>query len=437
MTANFNWDEFAKADQTAQTPSPSSEFPWDQFEKKPEKPSLLQEAGRHVARSASRIGETLLGLPGDITRSIAHLGQTARKKIEQGTGGKYPFLAPEEQYAELLKKLPPSSAQIREKTKEWLKEFLEPQSKGEAIADTLVSDIASLAIPIKGKIPFARAIGTAVGSNLASEGAYLLGAGEEGQIATKMGAAFLLSAFRPNGAKKYADSLYTSSKKLLPEEARVSAKALSSQSAKLKQQLMKGGTAPYKAPSLTKLNEIQSKITNGRIPVDELTQFKIDINKARSSLYGDVNLDKGGRAMAKRNLDATAKIVDNALSEYGKTNPAWAREYRAANEVYGAIAQSKKVSDFISRAVGQGKLTKGAVVAAEIFLAPKAIPATIAGYGALKTGELLTRIAKSPTLQQYYLGVVQAALKEDAALMSKYLAKLDAGLKKEESESNQ
>ncbi len=75
--------------------------------------------------------------------------------------------------------------------------------------------------------------------------------------------------------------------------------------------------------------------------------------------------------------------------------------------------------------------SSAAVLAGELFLAPKAIPVTVAGYGALKTGELVARIAKSPVLRKYYTGVVEAALKDDAAAMVKELNKLDAALKKE------
>lgn len=397
-----------------------------------EQTTKTQEGIRHVARSASRIGETLAGLPGDIIEAPANLMNYAIEKI---TG------KPNEGFREAKKTakkfLPfgnvPSSGEIREKTKELSGGYLEPKGKGEELSDAIVSDFASLAIPIKGKIPFLRSLGTSLGANLAAEGAELLGAGEKGKAATKIGSMFLLSAFKPNGAKKFGDDLYKQAEKLVPEGATVSAENLLKSTEKLKEQLKKGGSAPYKTPALTKINEIASKVDYDRIPVDELTQFKIDINKARSSLYGDVNLDKGGRAMAKRNLDSTAKVVDDALKEYGHANPEWQKAYRSANEVYGAIAQSKQVSNSIQKLIKSYPHASAAALAGKLFLAPKSTPALVAGYGALKTGELITRIAKSKTLQGYYQGVVKAALKDDAAAMSKYLNKLDAGLKKEDS----
>src|SRR5277367_2580375 len=194
----------------------------------------------------------------------------------------------------------PSTEQIREQTKKVSQGKLEPQGKGEEISDEIVSDFASFAIPVKGKIPFLRSIGLAIGSNLAGEGAEFLGASEEAKTGTKVGAMFLLSAINPTGAKKYADKLFSDANNAIPVGATIPAQNISRASSRLKTELQKGGTAPYKTPALTKVNEIQKKIKRGRIAVDELAQFKIDINKARSGLYGDISLDKGGRAMAKR-----------------------------------------------------------------------------------------------------------------------------------------
>lgn len=395
-----------------------------------EKPKKFEEA-RHVARSAARAIETVAGYVGDISETPARLAKYA---IEKVSGKNYPEVEEAFNIAKAITSPSrlPTSDEIREQTKKIGEGYLEPKSEGEELSDQLVSDFSSLAIPVKGKIPFLRSLGIALGSNLAEKGAEALGAGEEGKTATKIGSAFLLSAFKPNGAKKYADNLYADAKKLVPDGATVPANNLIKESIALKKQLKTGGSASYKTPALTKVEELQKKIKNGRIPVNELTEFKIDINKARSGLYGDLTLDKSGRAIAKRNLDAAAKIVDNGLKEYGHANPAWEKAYRPANEVYGAIEQSKKVGNSIQRIIKQYPHSSGAILAAELFLAPKTIPIAVGGLGALKAGELVARIAKSKTLQKYYTEVVNAALKDDSALMIKYLNKLDAGLKKEE-----
>lgn len=414
-------------------PSPQSETDFFDipYQPPPQKPGFFKEAERHIQRSISRAGEAVLGTPGNLLQ----LPEKAVKYIgEKLTGQKSTGFDEAMKIAKHL--LPggnlPSTEQVREQTAKISEGKLEPQNKAEEISDELVSDFASLAIPTKGKIPFLRALGLAVGTNLAGEGAEFLGASEEGKTATKVGSMFLLSAINPNGAKKYGDKLFKEAEAAIPKGATIPAANISASANKLKAELKKGGTAPYKTSALTKVNEIQNKIKKGRIAVDELAQFKIDINKARSSLYADVALDKGGRALAKRNLDSAARVVDDALKEYGKVNPTWEQLYRPANEVYGAIAQSKKVSNAIGRLIKQNPHTAGSILAGELFLAPKSVPFVIGGAGLLKTGELIARISKSKTLQKYYGEVVKAALKDDATTMIKYLNKLDAGLKKEE-----
>lgn len=405
----------------------------------PTKRTAIQEIGRHAARSAARAGETALGLPGDLTQiANSAIKGLVNSAVQSPIGqailgqGQHPELAENIDIGKLVSPLgAPTSADIREQTKKIGEGFLEPQSEAEKFSDEIISDLTALAIPIKGKIPFLRTLGTAIGSNLIGKGAEMLGAGERTKTAAKLGSMFLLTAVNPKGAEKYANDLYAEAKKLVPKNATVPAKSLQKQIGALREQLKKGGTAPYKAPALTKLNEIQSKIKYGQIPVDELTEFKIDINKARSGLYGDVNLDKGGRAIAKRNLDSTAKIVDNALRDYGEINPAWAHKYRPANDAYGAIAQSKKVSSAISRFISKHPASSIATLGAELFLAPKTVPAALAGFGALKSGELIARVIKSPELRKYYSNIVAAALKDDSIAIARNLEKIQKWGEKE------
>lgn len=445
MSTSFDWDKFESVgepvtqNQAMSTSEvfqpienkPSNEFNFDEFETVKEPESFKEETKRHALRSASRVFETLGGLPGDI-KSLAEKGVGY---VKEKISGKQEEDDPSKikQLAKIL--LPfqdlPSSSDIKETVGEFTGGYTEPQSTKEQLADNIISDFASLAIPVKGKVPFLKTIGIAVGSNLAEKGAEMVGAGEKGQTATKLGTMFLLGTLNPKGASKLGNELYREAKALVPHGASIPANRIAMQSNRLKAQLRKGATAPYKAGALKKIDEIQSKIRNGRIAVEELTEFKVDINKAREALYLEPDLTKGGKALAKKNLDATAQVVDNALKEYGRINPAWEQKYRAANEVYGSIAQSKKASQSIGRFIKAHPHVSGAAVAAKLFLSPKAIPAAGVAYGALKTGELLVRINKSPTLRRYYGELLQAALAEDAASIAKYSSKLEAGLEKE------
>lgn len=438
MTASAKIDFQPFKRETPQDTSVSVDFtPYQEVKKQP-----IKEVGRHVARSAARVGEMIAGLPGDIANAPAALANMFSKskpgKDLLGEGEHPEFVEAFKLAKHISPFGAPTSSELREKTKERSGGYLEPQSKGEKLADAIVSDFASLAIPVKGKVPFLRSLGKALfvaaGSNLAEKGVEMVGGGEKSQLATKIGSMFLLSAFNPNGAKKYADSLYKEARELVPKGATAEASNLTKDLGAFRTELKKGATAPYKANAMTKVNEIQAKIKKGKIPVEELTEFKIDINKARDSLYTDQTLDKGGRRLAKKNLDSVSKIVDNALYDYGKVNPAWEKSYRPANEVYGAIAQSKKVSNAVARFIKSHPHSTGTALVAEVFLAPKTLPLAAGAIGLVKTGELITRIAKSPTLRKYYMGVVESALKDDAASLAKNINKLEAAYKKESSD---
>lgn len=435
MTQSFDWSKFETVSPAPNDISNQSQqsFDWSQFEQAGLNPSHASEALRHTARTGSRIAETLAGLPGDILDLPKKIIKYGAEKI---TGKAQPEL---DQGSKIAKKLLPfanlpTSSEIREKTKEMSAGYLEPKSEKEEISDEIASDFASLAVPLKTKIPFlkslGKALGISVGATAASEGASLLGAEQGGKTASKVGTMFLLSAFNPKGANKYVNSLYEEARNLVPKGAKAPAKQLSKQLIDLQSQLNKGGAAASKTKALQKISEIKSTISGGKVPVEELTEFKKSINEMRSGLYEEFKSDKVGRASAKRNLDSVSGIIDNSLAEYGVKNPKWENIYRSANEAHGAIQQSKKMSRAVERMLKGLPGKHWGILAAELFLSPKTAVATSAAYGGLKGVELLIRIVKSPALRKYYMGAVGAAAKQDSAAFSRNMEKLDSELSK-------
>lgn len=403
----------------------------DKLPQQQEPESLMGKVHRNVARSLARATETVVGLPGDIASLPKKLAKYSMEKL---TGKEHPEF---DQANEILKyAIPglnlPTSNEVRQGLEKIGGEYLKPQNKKEEFSDNIVSDLTSLLVPVKGKIPFAKSLGIAIGSNIAEKGAELLGAEEGGQAATKIGSTFLLSMINPKGAVKYADDLYKKAKSVLPNKAITPAFELHNDARKMLADLSKGGSADYKTAAQTKLKEIQKKITNGVIPVDELTEFKISVNNARSKLFSDFTIDKSTKAKAKRNLDGVSKILDKTIDQYAKTNPQWGKYYKDANESFSAITQSQKVSKAIGKLIKKNPHLSAVALGAKLFFVPHSAPALATGYGALKTGELMARIAKSPVLREYYQDAAKAAIKDDSALIIKNLNKLDAGLKKEE-----
>ena len=443
MTAQFDWDQFERAvpaqqqSQAApqvaqQSAAAPQEFDWEQFA--PAEQAVAEKAPsqaiRHVARTGSRIAETIAGLPSDIMNLPIKAGRAIAEKI---TGKKSEEFDDAYKFAKAV--FPganlPGSEELKQQAIGLSKGYLAPQSKGEEISDEFASDFASLAIPVKGKVPFLKSIGKALGVSAfatgAAETAEALGAEEGGKGATKMGAMFLGSVFNPKGASKYVSDLYSEAKNLLPEGARAPAKNLSKELSSLSKELSKGGSAASKTKAIQKIGEINGKISKGTVPVDELTEFKKSINEARSGLYEEFKSDKAGRKAAKRNLDAVSKTIDSSLNEYGAMHPEWNKVYQDANQGYAAIAQSKKVSTNIARTIKQNPHIASGTLIADLFLVPKiATAAGVAGgISAVKSVELMSRIAKSPVLRKYYSQAINAAIKEDSAALARNLGKLD------------
>lgn len=243
----------------------------------------------------------------------------------------------------------------------------------------------------------------------------------------------LLSPTRLNGAQKFASSLYSEAD-TLSQGGRIPARNLVTNIQNFIAKLSRGGPAVSKNAALNQANAIFPKIRRGNIEIKELTEFKKTINEARSSLYLDQNLDKVGKRTAKRNLDEMSKIIDSALDEYGRRNPQWAKTYRAANEAHGAIANSQKVRNWIGNIIKQHPHATGSALAGALIghaLVPKALIGTVAGGVALKSGEFIARIMKSPVLRQYYQRAIQEAIKENPNGFLNYMAKLEKSLKSE------
>lgn len=381
----------------------------------PPEESLLKSGLRHGIRTASRIGETVLGTAGDILK----LPKKLIPLSEDLEGGR-------------LSDIIPGSEELKKSSEKLLGEKVKPRTSSEKRSDEFIEDITSLFLPIKGKLPFLKSLqrstSIALGGQAAKETAKRFKVGEEGQEAAKITGIIVSSLIDPKSAVKHVNGLYDLARSNRPVNAVVKAGNLRNASNALETSLKKGGTAPSKTKTLEKLKEIKGKIKNNNIEVDELESFKRTLNELRSALYEEFKSDKIGRKSAKRNLDNVSKVIDDALTEYGKANPSWEKYYRPANEAFGAIEQSKKISNFIKKHANVAAPTSGgALILESIFGGGLPVKtAAIGGIGtvALKGAELMARIMKSKTLRNHYLNVLGAAAKEDATALSRNLQKL-------------
>jgi len=283
----------------------------------PQQRSLIQNIDRRASRYIQRGSESILGLPGDIVQLVRSMSQIL-------PGG----ITPEEDLnivqrggRRLLESLP-GSAELRARGAEVSPE-LEPESEFEEFEDELVSDFASLALPVKGKIPFARALGISTIGNVGKQVAKELDISETGQDLTKMGLMVFSGMFgRGRGVKNHIKNLYKEAEEFVPKGQvfKYPTKKLDQVEAILK----KGALDEAKAPAFGILQDIKNKIKSGVIPVEDAIQFDKDINRAIGRSFND----KAKAGYLKQVKAANAQ----ALDAYAKENPSWGALWNDAKQ---------------------------------------------------------------------------------------------------------
>jgi hypothetical protein len=373
----------------------------------------IYEVGRHATRIASRIAETVGGIPGDVS-SLLQSG------LAYGLDKFTPLKYNEEAMQEAKRHSLPKSSDLKKLSIEKSKGFTEAQGEIEEAGDKIAETMASLLGPMK----FRKALGVSVGTTAAKEGLKLAGVGELGQEAGGLGTMILLSALNPGGALKYASSQYKIANDL-SKGASITAKTLENNLNHLLTDLHKGVTTPSKNAVIKPIEDVLNKVKNSKIPVQELTAAKRDLN----TLIKDPAMLK----REKKLLSTVGKEIDNAIKPYEKINPAFSKAYRPANEIYGAVMQGTKAYDFLRKNLGAksilGALVGEAVLGGAEYVVPTLIGA-VGAAGAAKTGDFFIRMAKSPELQKYYIQALGAAVREDVPALRIYAEKIEENLAK-------
>jgi len=228
--------EITKVPAIDATPLPKPE------EKNEPSESIFGTTARTVARTGARALETAAGLPGDISEGVLGLlgaaekgifgtetipkkvdvtfGKlgTLNKAIEFFTGEKSPL-------PETIS--PPTSDQIREYVSKPIGgKYLEPQAEWEKVSDAVVQDLVPLLVPVKGKVPFTRALKVSGLGNLASWATKKLGGGEKEGAIAKLGTTLLTTIVHPGTIAKFAKTLSPEAGKQFLKEVKESSRIL-------------------------------------------------------------------------------------------------------------------------------------------------------------------------------------------------------------------
>lgn len=430
--STFNFDQYivpnnAAPDIPKESQNNESEknepFNFDTYLPK-EPPSILQEFGRHVARTGARAAETVVGFPGDMINFARFLSE----KLPKGPS----FLEKEPNFVqkkgqELLGKLP-SSQELKEFSSYLTSGFTDPQSAKEELGDDITSLATSLLIPSKDPTKFKsllNAIGLATVSKGVGKGIESLGGGVTEQAAGELGSLFLTGLLNAKTANKFVSDQFQQARAKIPTGAMVNTNRLKTSLISLEKDLSRGISTTTKTEVKNSVEQLRKKASSGRMDADEIVQSFHDINERINSKKLFDELHTSEKKILKHRYDEFKNEIVKEISDYGKSNPSFYKQWKDANNAYATIAQSKKVSNFLQSKLGSLPKHLTSTVAIELFLGhPKAAVATVGAAGAVKTGELLYRIGKSPKLREHYLNVIKEAGNENLPAVIKNLSAL-------------
>jgi len=225
------------------------------------------------------------------------------------------------------------------------------------------------------------------------------------QVASVIGTSLLTHRFTGKSLKDVERGLYSQARELA-SDTKVDATKMSKNLGKLGKRISSGGTAPSETQALTKIKELENAIKDGKASVNELMDFKRKINEIRSSLFAK-DLGKAGVKTAKRNLNAVASEVDDAIKSF--KNPQFQEIYKDANSLHKGMADTNKIFKFIDKNKQLSGL--GSVMLKYFF--PSVLKPAGAVAGAGQVWNFASSLLKNPGYRKAYWDVLKSAMKED------------------------
>ncbi len=393
---------------------------------------LEREIERGQARTLSRIGETVLGAPGDISNLVTNLFGLPKSPIGHV-----------------------SSENLQKGSEKLTKGYTKPGTEFEKTVDDAAKTFAAMALPGSWGYSFARNLGIPLAATLAKEGVKQYGgekAGTYAELGVMLGLDLLGGRISSGGGKGYANKLFQERNKTIPEGAKLPTENLQKSMSSLRKQLEEGGKATSTEAALEKLDEISKKIkqSKGDLGIKEMTKFQERINE-RILEQGGFKLETPPKVRERsvENLNKVKSLVIKGLEEYGeKQNPEFLKLHKQANKAFSTFEQSNVISNFIQKKFGNKiksplvKILFGLGGAGSVGTAALKLPALAASGGAIGAGgtalyqgmKILYRVAKSPELRKHYTDVVKHALAGNVLKTEKSLKELDKRLKDEEAE---
>ena len=400
--------------------------------------------GRNAAQLGARSAELVLGLPGNIKKQF-------RKEIGQlydffnlGSIEDEETQPPEEGSVHELFMNPPGSSELREQVMPLVaekitgdKNFLEPRNKKEAKAGELLQDVESFFLPGTGALRLAVKLGAPILGNLAQEGAKYLGIGQEKAEKIKLGTMFATTLAGQVNAGRFSSERIQAGKQAVPQNATANVSNLATRLQPLMTRLNRGLNVPSKSRARQGINDLADQIQGGRMDMHSLMDARDHINEWISEA-GGWDVPGPTRDASIRNLNELKRgVIDTINENLDQRFPQAAENYKTGYEAAAVTHRSNAASRFIEKNFGRKTASMGAkllfpAMAGGAAIIPKTAAVGAGLYPLYKTGQVLYRVSKSPTLAKYYSDVISNSLAGNAPAMVKSMNKLDYELAKDE-----
>jgi len=391
-----------------------------------QKPGIFKESLRHVARTGSRIAESIAGFPGDMAQLAKFIGEKSPKFLQKDPN----FI---QRFGQKVVERIPTSDELAKFMGDITGGFTDPQSATEEFSDSVAGLASILAF---GKDPtkirnLLKPIGKAFTAKGVAKGVESLGGGEKAQATAELGTLFLMELVDPKMTNRFISDKYNRARSFIPDGTMLDTTGLTKELENLEKTLSKGLTTSTKAEVKNVVSEARAKVSGGAFPAEEMVDFFHDINERMTARKLYTDLSKSERKNLKFRFEKFKNIIGNEIEKYGKSNPKFFNEWKEANAAFSTVQNSKKVSRFLERNIGSlpNRVVQGAAI--ETLLGfPTAAAGTVASLGLLKSGELMYRIATSKTMAKLYATAVKSAAEENLPATIKALTKLEDEMQK-------
>jgi len=381
--------------------------------------------GRQLSRSGSRALESVLGIPAasyELLQSASSaIPESVKNALSQGINVN-PLISMIPTITQAIGSIAPSQQQIRETIKGQVPEgYLEPQNMGEDLADEIVSDFATLMVPIGGAISPLKAAGISGLSNISSFLTKKLGASEKTQAGVKMGTALLSSLGMGPSLKNKAEQLYQTAREAIVPGEKVSAKPLTNLTNKITREYTSKGLSKSagKADVEYVIQEINNFIKDGEIGLDDLWEIKKDMR--------DVGEKIGFRTRGGKELTQLSHEMDKLLKS--TPNKAFSQALQAADELYSGAKRGEAITDYLKDTL-KNKYSAGSILYGIISHPTSVLKIGGSITGGKKVYDILNNIIRFPHIRNEYRAMLSAAAKENAPLLIKHAKKLESNLEK-------